>query len=83
MNSARTRTYRGTPRPPHGLYVGDLLMQLDSTQSLQRDYIDIYRPNSTHATTPASSPRTHAHTHSLAIRPPPRLEQQTLRETRS
>ena len=64
MNSARTRNCRGTPRPPHGLYVGDLLMQLDSTQSLQRDYIAIYRPNSTHATTPASSPRTHAHTHS-------------------
>jgi len=83
MNSARTRNCRGTPRPPHGLYVGDLLMQLDSTQSLQRDYIAIYRPNSTHATTPASSPRTHAHTHSPGDPASSRLEQQTLRETRS
>jgi hypothetical protein len=31
MNSARTRFCRGTPRPPHGLYVGADLMQLDST----------------------------------------------------
>jgi len=68
MNSARTRNCRGTPRPPHSLYVGDLLMQLDSTQSLQRDYIAIYRPNSTHATAPASSPRARARTHALSWR---------------
>jgi hypothetical protein len=33
MNSARTRFCRGTPRPPHGLYVGAPLMQLDSTRT--------------------------------------------------
>jgi hypothetical protein len=84
MNNARAQTWRRTPRPPRGLYVGLLLDQRTRLNLAHKDYTALYSPSDDAAPTQPTAANLARRTRTpLATRPSPRLSHELFYESRS